>query len=640
MEQIAERLNVWLNHSLLAPPALLWASAAFLLLGFSWWERRWRDQALQQWGISNAAVPRQQVPAVAWMVILLLAITAAQPWRGREPLRREMDDRRVLILLDLSRSMLAEDGLGKSRLARAQRALLDWLNEIETRRARPQVGLIVFAGNARLLLPPADDFGPLRQRLHQVAEGMFGRSWRLTAAKAGPDSKVGTSFGPAFRLARQCLAAAANQPLRPVVLLVTDGDDLAGDGPAQARAELAGWSDLVVLGVGRPDIASPIPTGDADVPFLQYAAPGQPPQRVETRRRDDVLAALASAAGGVWFDAEKGAPLLSWWREWLAAPTHRIWQEARQTPKHAHAWFLVPAWVLLFLEFRQVYSPSSPTRQRRRIVPGVLTLLGLGLLCLSGLAASPVAPAGMTEDADGTTSDLAAKAWQRGDWVAALAAWQVEQITTTDPGRLAYNQACAWLQLGRWGEAIAGYRQCLEGAVGLRRFAGLMGLGNAYAQSGAVTPGSAGLRHLRAALLSYEAALQEWPFSLTEDASLRLWRDAVRKNRLLVEQALYARLEEVRGEPELPPERPPSPPGSVGSDAVPSSEASALPGPEVESETQRRPGRGNLAVLLDEDDPAPVPPAQARILLENHLQRLYRLRRVSTSPPTVTDRDW
>lgn len=639
MDLIAKQLTAWLDH-LLVPTALLWAAAAFLLIGFAWWERRWRSQALQLWNSGSLTLPSRRIPAVAWMVTLLLAITTAQPWWGREPLRREMDDRKVLVLLDVSRSMLAEDGLGRSRLARARRALLDWLNEVETRRFRPQVGLAVFAGNARLLLPPSDEYGSLRQRLDQVDHPMFGRRWRLAApAGSDPHAKVGTSFGPAFRLARQCLAVAAHRQLRPVVLLVTDGDDLVGDGPAQARAELAEWADLVILGVGRPDVASQIPTGDVDVPFLQYAVPGQSPQRVETRRRDDVLAALAAAAGGVWFDAEKEQPLLGWWRGWLAAPAHRTWEESRQKPKHVPAWFLVPAWVLLFLEFRKVYSPTLPARQRRRYIPGVLTWLGLGLVFLSSVAASPAESTDPAATRHGPDSDPALRAWQRGDWAAALAAWQVEQASAADPGRLTYNQACAWLKLGRWEEAIAGYRQCLEDATGPRRFAGLMGLGNAYAQGGAVTPGASGIRQLRAALLAYEAALQEWPAGTADEASVTRWREAVRHNQLLVLQVLSARLEEARGEPESPPERPPAPPGPTRGAAA-AAEASTRMGPEEQSEMPLRPGRGSLAVLLVEEDTSPVPPEQARILLESHLQRLNRLRRASTSPPTVTDRDW
>ena len=610
-------LQTLLDH-FLAPHVLAWAALAGFLLVLWRWEERRRQTALALWDGDAATHAGKRPRAAVLALVLLLALSAAQPWWGRSPLRPETDDRRILILLDVSRSMLAEDRDGKSRLARAQFVVLQWLDAIEGRRGMPRVGLVAFAGQARLLMPPTTDYGPLRVRLLQANAELLGRRLRLGAAAGG--EMVGTSYGPALKLAKTCLPKEGQSGTPPIVLLVTDGDDVAGDGPAQA-SELAGVAELHILGMGRSDVASPIPTGDAEIPFLMHAPPGDMPRRVETRRRDDVLASMAQAAGGTWTTEERvPKPLVNWWQEKLASPAGRRWEEVRQPPIPRYHWFLAPAWLILFVELRLYYSrPPARPKPRRPWAPGVLSLaLGLGLTLLAG--------------ADAGLSALARTyaAYQRGDYVAALQAAQAAQAETTDPGRLAYHQAACWYALGKYDEAVTSYRQCLEDAVGARRTAALLGLGNAYAQSGATTPGSLGVSRLRSALLAYDQALKEGP----RDSELRA---NLIHNRQVVLETLNQRPEEPLDDAPPPPESPPPAPNTESPSAEGSGERSEG---EPAGAAPRRPGRGSLPVLLDEAGVGPLTAEQARLLLEENLERIAQQRRGTSLAPVVKERDW
>ncbi len=230
----------------------LWLWLAMLPLVFVWWRRarharllRYADADLLPWAanqpVAQASVRwRALAHGLAWV---LLALAAAGP---RLPL--EVQDGRpaprhrvtVMAVLDVSASMRATD-IAPDRLTRARLELLDWLPRLQGER----VGLILYAGEAGMLLPPTDDAALLQRALDQVDP-------RLIEAQ-------GTNLAAALDLARAQLDAAPGRA--KAILLLSDAD--SADEKAQAAVEGLRQArlPLFVLGLGS-EAGAPVPLPD------------------------------------------------------------------------------------------------------------------------------------------------------------------------------------------------------------------------------------------------------------------------------------------------------------------------------------------------------------------------------------------
>ncbi len=162
-------------------------------------------------------------------VILALARPAWNPIQ--QTIRREGRD--VLFLLDVSRSMLADD-LKPNRLERAKLAIDDCLQVLQGDR----VALVVFAGNAVVRCPLTQDYGFFRMMLSDV----------------GPESvsRGGTLIGDALRKAAQDVFDNQERQYKDIVL-ITDGEDHESF-PLEA-AKAIGESGIRLIAVGLGDEA-------------------------------------------------------------------------------------------------------------------------------------------------------------------------------------------------------------------------------------------------------------------------------------------------------------------------------------------------------------------------------------------------
>jgi Ca-activated chloride channel family protein len=142
---------------------------------------------------------------------LFLAVVAAlgPAWGGSGGRERRGVD--VVVCLDVSRSMLARD-LPPDRLACAKREIRD----LAGRARGDRLGLVVFAGEARMMVPLTEDMASFAQMAEQADP---------LAVRRG-----GTDLGAALDAALGLLKGSAG-----VIVLMTDGEDLSGRGLAAAR---------------------------------------------------------------------------------------------------------------------------------------------------------------------------------------------------------------------------------------------------------------------------------------------------------------------------------------------------------------------------------------------------------------------
>lgn len=238
---------------------LLWAVLAVAVVGgLGVWRRR---RALQRFA-SIALLPRLtagvpwgrnllRVGLIVVALVLLVAALVGPRWGEvvQPALRRNID---VLVLLDVSRSMLARD-IAPSRLERAKLAIRD---DLLPALGGDRVGLIAFAGAPSVVCPLTTDYGFYRLALDDVG---------VHSAPRG-----GTAVGDAIRKAGELFAHEIDT--HKVVILITDGED-HGSFPVEAAAGL--WQDhqaaIVALALGDAVEGARIPVaGERGETYLRH----------------------------------------------------------------------------------------------------------------------------------------------------------------------------------------------------------------------------------------------------------------------------------------------------------------------------------------------------------------------------------
>ncbi len=218
-----------------------------------------------------------------WSLLWALLMTAmAGPRWDFTDVRLFHPGNNLLVLLDISRSMLAED-VSPSRLGRARQELQDLI--VKDRQVR--LGLIVFASVPHVLSPITEDIGSLLNALPA-----------LSADLASP-SLQGSSLTRALARAETLLAGLPEESAR-AILLISDGDlDEPGLEDQVARLAARGIR-LHTLGVGTPEGASvPAPQGGT---LIDPADPSRRP--VRSVLNEPLLERLAEAGGGLYRRAD------------------------------------------------------------------------------------------------------------------------------------------------------------------------------------------------------------------------------------------------------------------------------------------------------------------------------------------------
>ncbi len=218
--------------------------------------------------------------AAAFFAVLALM----RPQWGFEVVNAPRRSAELMVALDVSRSMLAEDA-APNRLERAKAEVRDLLEYL----SGDQVGLIAFAGRAAVVTPMTPDFGFFRLVLDQVGPGSVGRG--------------GTRLEEPVRKAIQGFKATGD--VSRVLLLITDGED-HDSFPIEAAKDAAERGiRIIAIGFGS-ESGSEIPITDPKTgarTLLRDASGGI----VQTRLDGDTLREMALLTDGVYVPAGTGA---------------------------------------------------------------------------------------------------------------------------------------------------------------------------------------------------------------------------------------------------------------------------------------------------------------------------------------------
>ena len=226
----------------------------------------------------------------AWPRALCLAAAAAclvvalmQPQWGPGGQELPLRGRDVIVLLDVSASMLAED-VAPNRLAQAKAAARSLALAVQ-RDGGHRLGLLTFAGRADVQCPLTRDYGLFLKRLDDATTDSVARR--------------GTSIGEAVRQAMRAFGELT--PGYTDFVLISDGEDHRSL-PLEA-AQMLGMLQisLSTVGVGDPNRSVPIPlaAGDNGSGYLVHNG-----EEVLSQMRSGLLVGMADAAGGVYLGGQ------------------------------------------------------------------------------------------------------------------------------------------------------------------------------------------------------------------------------------------------------------------------------------------------------------------------------------------------
>ena len=253
---------IFLVLSLLVPVAGLWWT--FL--------RARREKAL---GALTLKVPKSSVSGLQTACIVvglfLSLFAASRPQWGKSMEKTVTRARNVVIAIDVSRSMLAED-VRPNRLERAKADVADLIDSLEGDRC----ALVAFRRTGVAVCPLTTDHGYLRSALERMSP------------ESAPRGE--TDLGGAIRTALATLDPAADD--HNAIILISDGGDLRGEALKNAEAARKRGIPIFTVGIGDPKRGATIPSEDGRgvVKF-----DGKP---VTVKLEEAALDAIAKASGG------------------------------------------------------------------------------------------------------------------------------------------------------------------------------------------------------------------------------------------------------------------------------------------------------------------------------------------------------
>jgi Ca-activated chloride channel family protein len=267
------------------------------------------------------------------LVPVLLAVGLAGPRWGKGDETGVVKGRDLVIVLDLSKSMLGEDMADPTYRARwqaARRGLLELVDAVE-RRGGHRLGLVVFAARPWVLCPLTADYDHVRLRLDECDPGA-----PPTEVYPKPDEpfESGTRMGEALRLA--VAVHDARFPGHQDILLVSDGDDPRADNEWQKGVAAAAAAGIPVHVVGLGDPADGALIAGGDVVSILDEKP---------------LREIARLTRGEYFPARREVPKLGEFFTGVIEPrpSRELSDDVLPRPGERYIWLLLPALAVMAL---------------------------------------------------------------------------------------------------------------------------------------------------------------------------------------------------------------------------------------------------------------------------------------------------
>lgn len=261
-----------------------------------------------------------------WLALLLLLAALARPQLGEGHAQIRASGIDIVVSLDLSGSMAAEDfelkGEPVNRLVIAK----DVLQQFVRKRVNDRIGLVAFAGRAYIATPLTLDHDFLLQNLE-----------RLDLGTLEDGTAIGSGISAAINRLRDIQAKSK------IVVVMTDGQNNAGKVPPVTAAEAAQALGVRIytIGVGT--------RGVARVPYVNvFGQKAYMDQQVDID--EETLTKVAQMTGGKYFRAENSAGLRKIYEEIDQLEKTEVEVKKYQRYRELFPWFVLAGLALLLME--------------------------------------------------------------------------------------------------------------------------------------------------------------------------------------------------------------------------------------------------------------------------------------------------
>lgn len=211
------------------------------------------------------------------VALSLMIIALARPQAGSKLREVSRKGGRIMLAVDVSRSMLAED-FAPNRLERTKYAINRLVEKLDDQ----QIGMVVFAGDAYIQLPITSDFRTAASFARSLSPDMVPRQ--------------GTSLQSAIEMAIQAMPEATKDDEQATntraIILITDGESHDDDPVSAAQLAADKGIEIHTIGIGTP-------TG-APITINGEMVKDEDGQIVVSKLDETTLAQIATNTGGVY----------------------------------------------------------------------------------------------------------------------------------------------------------------------------------------------------------------------------------------------------------------------------------------------------------------------------------------------------
>lgn len=431
---------------------------------------------------------------LAGIFCCFLALARPQYGHHWQEVKRKGID--ILFAIDTSLSMSTED-VQPNRLSRAKLAILDFVGQLSGDR----VGLLPFAGSAFLLCPLTVDYLAFEESLQAVDTSII--------------PQQGTNLAGAIRAAEAVLHNDANHK---ILILITDGESLQGDGISAAAEAATQGMTVFTVGVGTP-------AGEL-IPMQQNGQrefiKDEGGNFVVSKLDEATLRTIAEATKGIYAPlGNQGQGLISiYQRKLRLLPEKELAERRQKIPIDRFPWFLGLALLFFIGEYllnsrKSGGTPLLPRKLRWKKTTGILLLLPLFELLQPSTAvlASP-----------------GEKYFSASEYEEATRYYQEALKNDPESAALHYNLGAAAYKRDHYDDAIASFNQALQSDDLSLQEKAYYNLGNSYYRQGETmqsTDPQKAIEQWQEALTAYSASLKLQP----ENQKARFNHDFV-KNKL------------------------------------------------------------------------------------------------------------
>ena len=259
---------------------------------------------------------------IHWGIVVLIIIALARPQSTQSIEKIVSEGIDILLVLDISASMSAEDFEPENRLQAAKSVIRSFLKD----RQNDRIGLVVFSGKSIVLCPLTTDYLMLAKLIREVEVGII---------------EDGTAIGLALAHATNRLRHSTSKSR--IVILLTDGENNAGeiDPITAANAAKAIGVKVYTIGVGKEEGA-----------LIPYHDPifGKRYRPIRAYIDEESLKQIARITDGHYFCAINEHKLADIYQEINQLETTRIETTEFIRYKELASYFMLPAIILLVLK--------------------------------------------------------------------------------------------------------------------------------------------------------------------------------------------------------------------------------------------------------------------------------------------------